>query len=65
MDKFKKAIAELVSAITENQRAHGETLKDDDAESRKRYKDSYERVKAAKGVWKELIFKPGSAGKPR
>ena len=59
MDKFKEATDELVSAITENKTVHDEALKQNDEESRRRYKDSYARVEAAEKAWKTL-FKPGA-----
>ena len=59
MDKFKKATSELIAALTENQKVHAETLKAQDAESRKRYEDSYNRVRQARKHWKQL-FQPSS-----
>jgi hypothetical protein len=59
MDKFQKATTELISALTENQKVHGETLKAQNAESRKRYEDSYDRVRQARKHWKQL-FQPSS-----
>jgi len=47
MDKFKRATTELIAALTENQKVHDETLKAHDAESQKRYEESYNRVRGA------------------
>jgi len=62
MDKFKKAIFYQKAALTENQKVHSETLKAQDAESRKRYEDSYNRVRQARKHWKQL-FQPSSLRK--
>jgi hypothetical protein len=59
MDKFQKATAELIAALTENQRVHAKTLKAKDAESWKLYEDSYNRVRQARKHWKQL-FQPSS-----
>jgi hypothetical protein len=62
MDKFQKATTELIAALTENQKVHAETLKARDAESRKRYEESYNRVRQARKHWKQL-FQPASLRK--
>jgi|KBSMisStandDraft_5_1062788.scaffolds.fasta_scaffold1887288_1 hypothetical protein len=59
MDKFQKATTELIAALTENQKVHTKTLKAKDAESRKQYEDSYNRVRQARKHWKQL-FQPSS-----
>jgi hypothetical protein len=55
MDKFKKATEDLIAAIIENQKVHAETFKLRDAEARKRYEDSYNRVRQARKRWKQLF----------
>jgi hypothetical protein len=59
VDKFKKATAELIAALTEHEKVHAETLKAQDAESKKQYEDSYNRVRQARKHWKQL-FQPSS-----
>jgi len=59
MDKFKKATTDLIAALEENQKVHDQTVKAQDAESRKRYEDSYNRVRQARKHWKQL-FQPSS-----
>jgi hypothetical protein len=59
MDKFQKATTELIAALTEHQKVHAKTLKAKDAESRRQYEDSYNRVRQARKHWKQL-FQPSS-----
>jgi hypothetical protein len=59
MDKFQKATTDLIAALNENKKVHAETLKAHDAESLKRYQESYDRVRQARKHWKQL-FQPSS-----
>jgi hypothetical protein len=59
MDKFKKATTELIAALSDHEKVHAEALKAQDAESRKRYVDSYDRVRQTRKHWKQL-FQPSS-----
>jgi hypothetical protein len=59
MDKFKKATTDLIAALDDHEHVHTQTVTAQDAESRKRYEDSYDRVRQARKHCKQP-FQPGS-----